>query len=77
MIYGRFGDEVKLLRMGTLADVKILDGRTPDKIDKAAIESKSYVVVVQNNGEERLYHLAFLRASNGSPEISAAIEKLK
>jgi hypothetical protein len=77
MIFGRFGDVVRILRMGTLQDIRKLDKRTPDKIDKAAIASGSYVVVRQDNGEERLYHLAFLRATDGSREISKAIEELE
>jgi hypothetical protein len=73
MIYGRFGDAVTIVRMGTLDDVKTIDGRKPDKQDREAVEIGSYVVVRQDNGKERLYHLAFLRADGGSKEINEAI----
>lgn len=77
MIYGRFGGEVELVRVGTLDDVRSLDGRKPDKQDREAIDNGSYVVVRRrDDGKEQLYHLAYLRADGGSLEISAAIEQL-
>ena len=77
MIYGRFGDPVTIKRVATLEDVKLLDGRKPDKQDRDAIEKGSYVVVAEDDGAERLYHLAYLRADDGSREITAAIEALR
>ena len=80
-IYGRFGDAVKILRMGTLVDVKVLDKRKPDKRDRAAVANGSYVVVRFGDGEpgaagEQLYSLAFLRADGGLPEIMDAVRCL-
>lgn len=77
MIYGRFGNPLTITRRAVLQDVKALDKRTPDKTDKAAIKSGSYVVTLDNEtGRESLYHLAYLRADDGSKEITAAIEAL-
>jgi hypothetical protein len=76
MIYGRTGNEVKILRMGTLDDVKALDHRKVDAQDREAVKAGSYVVVLCFN-ELRLYHLAFLRADDGVKEIDAAIERVK
>lgn len=72
-IYGRTGQVVEIVRIGTIDDVKALDGRKADKQDRDAIKAGSYVVV-SDGGKERLYHLAFLRADGGSQEIAAAIE---
>lgn len=72
-IYGRTGDKVRIVRLGTLADVKKLDRRKPDANDREAVKNDSYVVVQQEDGSERLYHQAFLRADDGSREITAAI----
>jgi hypothetical protein len=74
VIYGRTGDPVTIKRLAVLDDVKRLDGRRPDKQDRAAIENGSYVVVVQADGKERLYHQAFLRADDGGREIGRAID---
>ncbi len=72
-IYGRFGDKVKIVRIGTLEDVKKLDGRKPDKQDREAVKTGSYVVVEQDDGRKRLYHLAYIRADNGAREVSDVI----
>lgn len=86
MIYGRFHSEefpniLTIERMAVLDDVKRLDGRKPDKIDRKAIELGSYVVVREqdgrNAGQESLYHIGYLKADNGWTEISAAIEAVK
>lgn len=77
MIYGRFGNPVTIVRRARLADVKALDGRTPDKQDREALKNRSYVVVRDvESGQERLYHLAYLRADGASREITEAIEQL-
>lgn len=74
-IYGRFGAVVTIVRRAVLADVQKYDKRRPDKTDKAAIASGSYVIVRDaDTGTERLYHQAYLRADDGQREISAAIE---
>lgn len=75
-IYGRTGDVVTILRMGTLEDVKAFDGRWPDKQDMDAVENGCYVVVKWDDGKEQLYHQAYMRADDGSREITAAIEAL-
>jgi hypothetical protein len=73
MIYGRWGQEVRVIRYAVLSDVARLDKRKPDKDDREALKNKSYVVV-SDSGTERLYHLAFLRATDGLSEILAALE---
>src|SRR5271165_1030473 len=45
-IYGRTGQVVTILRVGTLEDVKKLDGRRPDKQDKHNVKYGGYVVVL-------------------------------
>lgn len=77
-IYGRFGGEVRVLRMGTLEDVTALDKRKPDKVDREAVRNGSYVVVEFTDDKPRerkqqLYHLAYLRADGALPEIMAAV----
>jgi len=83
MIYGRWGDEVRIVRMGTLEDVRILDKRKPDAQDRKMVEQGSYVVVEymkpgsiagMDNPKHALYHLAYLRADEGLKEIMEAIE---
>lgn len=74
-IYGRCGQVVTIKRMGKLEDVRALDGRKPDKQDRQAVDDGCYVVV-DDEGKERLYHQAFLRADDGAREIGAAIEAL-
>ena len=73
MIYGRFGEELTLVRVGTLDDVRTLDRRKPDQTDRDAIEAGSYVVGRDRLGRERLYHQGFLRADRGSLEIGDAL----
>lgn len=75
MIYGRFGEVVTIKRVGSLEDVQKLEGRKPDKQDREFVASMSYVVV-DDDGKERLYHRAFLRADGGSSEIAEAIKML-
>lgn len=75
-IYGRFGQEVSIKRIGTIDDVRALDGRAPDKDDYLAIEAGSYVVV-DDGGRERLYHQCYLRADGGAREIAYAISALE
>lgn len=81
MIYGRFGDPVAIVRLGTLDDVQSMEGRKPDQADRAAVEIGSYVVVRylddRDGRQTRLYHQAYLRADDGSREITAAIEALQ
>ena len=77
MIYGRFGDKVTIQRLARIEDVRALDERKPDKADRDAIASDSYVVVSQDDGKLRLYHQAYLRADNGAVEIGAVIDACK
>lgn len=76
MIYGRFGDEVKIKRVAVLADVQRLEGRKPDAQDRKAIADNAYVVA-ETAGAERLYHLSYLRADDGINEIFSAIDATK
>lgn len=74
MIYGRWGGQVEPLRYGTLEDVKRLDGRKPDKIDRQNVENKCYVVCREvDTGREVLQGLAYMRADGGSREIMDAL----
>jgi hypothetical protein len=76
-IYSQWGGEVKIVRLGTLEDVKTLDYRKPDKRDREAVKLGSYVVARSvEDGKERLYHLAYLRADGGAKTIDAAIKSL-
>lgn len=75
MIYGRFGDTVTIVRVATLEDVKVHHGE-PDKIDRDALEDGSYVIVKQDDGKERLYHLTYLRATRGYAEIADTISEI-
>ena len=77
MIYGRSGQPVTIKRIAILDDVRRLDHRTPDKVDRAAVRSGSYVVVADDKGLERLYHQAYLRADGGPLEIADAIIAVK
>jgi hypothetical protein len=74
MVYGRVGQRVTIQRLGTLADVRQLDKRKPDKQDRDAVKLNAYVVVSEDDGTLRLYHVAFLRADNGAREIGAIID---
>lgn len=77
MIYGRAGLPVTIKRRAVMDDVQKLDGRKPGKQDRDAFKNGSYIVVADaDTGQERLYHLAFLRADDGSAEITRAIEAL-
>lgn len=78
MIYGRFGNEVAIVRTGTLADVKELDKREPDAADRENVAVGGYVVTRSLDPEDksdklRLHHLAFMRADGGLKEIMAAV----
>jgi hypothetical protein len=75
-IYGRCGQEVKILRMAALADVKKLDNRKADKHDKERIKLGMYIVV-EDDGKERLYDYCYLRADGACHEIDKAIEAIK
>jgi hypothetical protein len=76
VIYGRVGQRVVIQRLGTLDDVRKLDKRKPDKLDREAVKMNAYVVVseVEYGDKLRLYHIAFLRADNGSREIGAVVD---
>ncbi len=81
MIYGRFGNKVEIVRVGTLDDVRKLDKRKPDRQDRDAIEVGSYVVTRSLDSEDksdklRLHHVAYLKADGGWKEIHARIEEL-
>lgn len=76
MIYGRFGNKLAIKRLAVLADVERLDDRKPDQVDRHAIENGSYLVCIDEDGRERLYHQAFMRADGGAAEIARAVEAL-
>ena len=76
MIYGRVGQVVTVKRAAVLEDVEKLDGRKPDDQDREALKAGSYVVV-EDEGTERLYHIAYLRADGGAKEIMDAVEEVE
>jgi len=75
-VYGRTGDVVTIKRLATIEDVEKLEGREVDTQDLEALENGSYVIVTQDDGSERMYHQAFLRATNGSVEIGQVIDAM-
>lgn len=75
-VYGRTGDVVAINRLATIEDVEKHEGREVDTQDLEALENGSYVIVTQDDGSERLYHQAFLRATNGLAEIGQVIDAL-
>lgn len=77
MIYSRFGEVVTVVRRGVLADVQKFDKRKPDAQDKRCVEAGSYVIVRFPDGGEQLYHQGFLRADEGSAEITKALEAVQ
>lgn len=78
MIYGRFGQEVEVVRVAILVDVKRLDHRKPDKADRDAIRNGFYVVIrLLEDKKEQLYHKGLLRADGGLREIDEAITRAK
>ena len=71
-IYGRCGQEVKILRKAVLADVQKLDNRKPDKQDRERLKA-GCLVVVEDAGTQRLYDYVYLRADGACQEIDKAI----
>lgn len=77
-IYGRFGNEVTIVRMGTLDDVRTFDRRKADKQDRDALAAGSYVITREvSSGQERLAHLAYLRADDGAAEIMCEVRRVQ
>ncbi len=83
MIYGRFGNEVDVIREGTLDDVKLLDKRKPDSADVHNVNIRGYVVTKSirdpDDGydvepSEKLHALCYLRADGGLTEILDAVK---
>lgn len=72
-IYARFGEDVKVLRYATKADVLKLDPPF-DTEAKKNLKNKSWVVIeFLDDGRERISHLAYLRADGGLAEIMDAL----
>jgi hypothetical protein len=77
MIYSRFGDPCTIARVATLADVTSLDKRKPDKHDKQRVADGCYLVTKSiASGTERLHDVCYLRADEGSLEITRAVRAL-
>lgn len=74
MIYARFGDPVKVLRLATPEDVIQLDPPYDDEAKKN-LANKSWVVIQFEDGNEMISHQAYLRADGGSREIAAALNE--
>lgn len=80
-IYGAFHSTdhpeiLTMVRAGTLDDVKKLEGRRPDAADRVNVRAGSYVVVRDQSGAERLYHVGRLKADGGQREVSKALEAI-
>lgn len=76
MIYGRWGGQVEPLRYGNIEDVKRLDNRKPDQIDRQNVENRCYVVCREvDTGRETLQGLAYMRADGGLTEILDALRE--
>jgi hypothetical protein len=77
-IYGRFGHKLTVVRFATLDDVQRLEKRKPDQQDREAIKHGSYVITRLEEGAHTgrvdIHHQAYLRADDGSREITAALE---
>jgi hypothetical protein len=73
MIYGLTGNPLTVQRLGTIEDVRTLNGREPDDGDLTALADGAYVVASDARGKLRLYHVARLRADNGASEIRAVL----
>ena len=74
-IYGRWGQEVTVVRTAVLADVELLTGTKPDQQDRDALKLGSYVVTQNvDTAKMVLHHLAFMRADGGAVEIGKATE---
>ena len=77
-IYGRWGQEVEVVRLGTLDDVRELDKREPDDEDRRAIELEAYVVTRdKDTGQLVLHGLPYLRAEGGLGEILDALDEAR
>ena len=72
-IYSRFGETVTVLRYATKADVLKLDPPF-DAVAKKSLANKSWVVIQYESGEQRVSHLAYLRADGALGEIMDAVE---
>lgn len=77
VIYGRWGSEVTIVRVGTESDVRDLDNRKPDAHDRQRIADGCYLVTKSaDDGRERLHDVAYLRADDGIREIMDAVRAL-
>lgn len=78
MIYSRFGCECEIVRRGTLEDVRTFDKRKPDADDRANVANGCYVIIrYKNTGEEALAAQCYLRADDGSKEITDALRAIE
>jgi hypothetical protein len=77
MIYGRWGQVVTIVRLGTEKDVRELDNRKPDKHDRLRIAIDGYIVTKDEaTGKEVLHDVVYLRADDGIREIMDAVRAL-
>jgi hypothetical protein len=77
-IFGRWAQPVTILRMGTLDDVRTLDGLEPDARDRENVRQRCYVVTEDVEDHSlSLMHIAYLRADGGDEEIERAIARLQ
>lgn len=73
MIYSRFHEPVRKLRVATIPDVRRLAKRQHDEADVRDIREETLLVAVYKDGTEDLVHIAFLRADGGAEEIARAL----
>jgi hypothetical protein len=74
MICSRMGLPVTVLRVASVKDFREIERREPDPHEREAIDHASLLVIrFSNDGKERTYHRADLKADGGSIEVNAAL----
>lgn len=76
-IYGRWGDQVTILRLATVEDVYRSEGRGSDLADRVAVSQDAYLLVRHDDdGSESVTARCYLRADGGGAEIDAELAKV-
>ena len=78
MIYGRFGDQCRILRLATLEDVRKVEQRAIDVEDERHVANQNYVLCEYvDDGSQFVAHVARLRADGSIKEIQDAIDRTR
>lgn len=83
-LYTRFGDKIELVRVATLGDVKTFERRKVDRADRERTKEgwravARYVDIESGVGRDKkeiLVDAGYLKADDGSKEITAAFDAL-